>query len=203
MTPIPYGRQHITEEDIAMVVQTLKADYLTTGPKVDEFEEKFATYIGSNYAVAVANGTAALHLCALALEVNDETHVITSPITFSASANCIKYCGGNIHFTDIDPGTITLDIQAVKNLIESKPSGFFSGIIPVDLAGYPVNMESFKELAEKHNLWIIEDACHAPGGWFTDSKRIKQNCGNGNFVDLAIFHFIQLSPFLSGEILHQ
>lgn len=91
MKAIPYGRQNITQEDIDAVVETLQHDYLTTGPKVGEFEEKFAAYVGSKYAVAVSNGTAALHLCAMALNVNENSKVITTPITFAASANCIRY----------------------------------------------------------------------------------------------------------------
>lgn len=199
MKPIPYGRQDISHQDIDAVVATLKADFLTTGPKVTEFEEKFASYVGSKYAVAVANGTAALHLCALALEVNCETHVITTPITFSASANCIKYCGGHVHFADIDPSTVTLCINEVEKLIESKPKGHFSGIIPVDMAGYPVNLEEYRNLANKHNLWIIEDACHAPGGYFTDSRHKKQHCGNGYYADLAIFSFHPVKHIACGE----
>lgn len=199
MKVIPYGRQHITEEDINSVVKVLQHDYLTTGPKVDEFERKFATYVGSKYAVAVCNGTAALHLCALSLNVTKDTNVITSPITFAASANCIKYCGGSIYFADINPSTITLDIDSVTALIKSKPDGFFSGIIPVDLAGYPVDLEAYKELADKHNLWIIEDACHAPGGYFVDSKGQRSNCGSCAYADLAIFSFHPVKHIACGE----
>ena len=161
---IPYGKQHITQEDIDAVVQVLQSDFLTQGPKIAEFESAFAGYIGCKYAVAVANGTAALHLSALALGVNSSTNVITTPITFSASANCIRYCGGNVFFADIDATTLTLDINKVEELILSKPTGFFSGIIPVDFAGFPVNLEAYKMLADKYGLWILEDACHAPGG---------------------------------------
>ena len=196
---IPYGRQNITEADIAAVTEALKADYLTTGPRVDEFEEKFAEYIGSKYAVAVANGTAALHLCALALDVQESTRVITTPITFAASANCVRYCGGEVWFADIDPETLTLDIDKVRALIESRPRGFFHGIIPVDFAGYPVDLEAYRALADEHDLWIIEDACHAPGGWFTDSQGTEQWCGNGNYADLAIFSFHPVKHIASGE----
>src|ERR1700737_2994131 len=94
--PIPYGRQHITDEDIEEVVATLKSDFLTQGPKIAEFEKAFSDYCGARYAVAVANGTAALHLSAMALKVNPGQKVITTPITFAASANCIKYCGGEV-----------------------------------------------------------------------------------------------------------
>ena len=102
--PLPYGRQHITEADIAAVTAALQADYLTQGPTVAEFEKQFAAYVGAKYAVAVSNGTAALHLCALALNVQPGQHVITTPLTFAASANCVRYCGGEVQFADIDPG---------------------------------------------------------------------------------------------------
>ena len=196
---IPYGKQHITQEDIDAVVQVLQSDFLTQGPKIAEFENAFAGYIGCKYAVAVANGTAALHLSALALSVNSSTNVITTPITFSASANCIRYCGGNVFFADIDAATLTLDINKVEELILSKPTGFFSGIIPVDFAGLPVNLEAFKMLADKYGLWILEDACHAPGGYFIDSKGNKQNAGNGNYAQLAIFSFHPVKHIATGE----
>src|SRR5690606_27009511 len=107
---IPYGRQNITEEDIQAVIETLKSDYLTQGPKILEFEEAFSEYIGCQYSVAVANGTAALHLAALALGVKKGDKVITTPITFAASANCVRYCDGEVVFADIDPDTYLLDI---------------------------------------------------------------------------------------------
>ena len=199
MKNIPYGKQHITEEDIKAVTDTLTSEFLTQGPKIAEFEKAFAQYIGSKYAVAVSNGTAALHLCTMALDINEKTNVITSPITFAASANCVRYCGGNVFFADIDPTTFTLDIKKVEELILSKPKSFFHGIIPVDFAGYAVNLDAYKKLADKHGLWIIEDACHAPGGFFIDSNNQKQNCGNGNFADMAIFSFHPVKHIASGE----
>ena len=199
MRPIPYGRQNITESDIKAVVETLQSDFLTQGPKIAEFENDFAKYIGSKFALAVSNGTAALHLSALALNVDANTNVITSPITFAASANCIRYCGGNVFFADIDPGTYCLDIKKVEDLIESKPKGFFQGIIPVDFAGYALKADEFRRLAAKHGLWILEDACHAPGGYFIDSKGNKQNCGNGQYSDLSIFSFHPVKHIACGE----
>src|SRR2546423_5637082 len=186
---IPYGKQHISEEDIAAVTETLKSDFLTQGPKIKEFEEKFAQYIGAKYAVAVANGTAALHLSAIALNINENSKVITTPITFAASANCVRYCGGEVCFADIDPATVLIDIEKIKELLAVSPKGTYQGIIPVDLAGYPVNLEKLRALSNEYGLWIIEDACHAPGGYFTDSKGINQNCGNCVYTDLAIFSF--------------
>lgn len=196
---IPYGRQNITEEDIQVVIDALKSDYLTQGPKIAEFEEVFAEYVGSKYAVAVANGTAALHLCALALNVNEGDKVITTPITFAASANCVRYCGGDVVFGDIDPETYLLDIDSVRLLLESSPKGTYKGIIPVDFAGRAVDLEAFKRLADDYDLWIIEDACHAPGGFFVDSKGNEQKCGNGEFADLAIFSFHPVKHIASGE----
>lgn len=199
MKPIPYGRQNITEKDIKTVVETLQSEFLTQGPKIEEFEKAFAKYIGCKYAVAISNGTAALHLCAMALDVNESTNVITTPITFAASANCVRYCGGNVYFADIDKSTFTVDIKKLEALINSKPKGFFKGIIPVDFAGCAVNLEELKVLADKHDLWIIEDACHAPGGYFVDSKNQKQLCGNGNFANMAIFSFHPVKHIACGE----
>jgi UDP-4-amino-4,6-dideoxy-N-acetyl-beta-L-altrosamine transaminase len=199
MNPIPYGRQHITQADIDAVVETLQSDFLTQGPKVAEFEQKFAAYVGSKYAVAVANGTAALHLCTLALGVNEGSRVITTPITFAASANCVRYCGGQVEFADIDPETGLLDINRVRELLETQSRGYYTGIIPVDFAGMPVNLEEFRSLADEYGLWIIEDACHAPGGYFTDSNGEKQLCGNGKFADLAIFSFHPVKHIATGE----
>jgi UDP-4-amino-4,6-dideoxy-N-acetyl-beta-L-altrosamine transaminase len=199
MKAIPYGRQNITEEDINAVVETLQSDYLTQGPKINEFETAFAAYIGSTYAVALANGTAALHLCALALGVQEGDKVITTPITFAASANCIRYCGGEVVFSDIDPETYLLDIDKVRKLLEASPKGTYKGIIPVDFAGRANNLEAFRTLADEFDLWIIEDSCHSPGGSFKDGVNRIQNCGNGNFADLAIFSFHPVKHIASGE----
>ena len=199
MNKIPYGRQNIDQNDIDAVVSTLQSDYLTQGPKVREFESKFAKYVGANYAVAVNNATSGLHLSVLALNLSKGDRVITTPITFAASANCIRYAGAEVWFADIDPDTYLLDINSVKELIESKPKGFFKGIIPVDFAGLPVNMEEFRVMADMHNLWIIEDACHAPGGYFIDSKSEKNFCGNGNYADIGVFSFHPVKHIACGE----
>ena len=199
MKAIPYGRQNITEEDIQVVVETLKSDYLTQGPKIAEFEEAFAEYVGSKFAVALANGTAALHLCTLALGVKEGDKVITTPITFAASANCVRYCDGEVIFSDIDPETYLLDINKVRKLLESAPKGTYKGIIPVDFAGRANDLEAFRKLADEFDLWIIEDACHAPGGSFKDTSNTIQLCGNGKFADLAIFSFHPVKHIASGE----
>lgn len=199
MKAIPYGRQNIEQDDIDAVVKTLAADFLTQGPKVQEFEEKFAAYVGAKYAVAVNNATSGLHLAINSLGLKQGERVITTPITFAASANCVRYAGGEVWFADIDSDTYLLSLEKTRALIESKPKGFFKGIIPVDFAGLPVNLEAFKELANEHNLWIIEDACHAPGGYFTDSKGAKQKCGNGNYADIGVFSFHPVKHIACGE----
>jgi dTDP-4-amino-4,6-dideoxygalactose transaminase len=120
---IPYGKQHITQDDINAVTIALKSDYLTQGPLIAKFEQEFADYVGAKYAVAVSNGTAALHLSALALDVKVGDKVITTPITFAASANCIKYCGGEVVFSDINPNTYLLDLDKLEKLLDSHPKG--------------------------------------------------------------------------------
>lgn len=196
---IPYGRQDITQEDLQAVVETLQSDYLTQGPKIKEFEEHFAAYIGAKFAVAVNNATAGLHIAVMALGLKKGDRVITTPITFAASANCVRFVGGEVWFSDIDHDTYLLSLEETRKLIESKPKGFFKGIIPVDFAGLPVNLEAFRALANEHGLWLVEDACHAPGGHFVDSKNVVQRCGNGIYADAAVFSFHPVKHIACGE----
>ncbi|MCG8476582.1 MAG: UDP-4-amino-4,6-dideoxy-N-acetyl-beta-L-altrosamine transaminase [Cytophagales bacterium] len=196
---IPYGRQEITEEDVRAVVETLQSDFLTQGPKIAEFEKRFAGYTGAKYAVAVSNGTAALHLAGLALNVQPGDKVITSPNTFAASANGFRYCGADIQFVDIDPDTYNLDFQKVKLLLEAHPKGTFRGIVAVDFAGYPVDLEKFKSLADEYGLFLVEDACHAPGGYFINSKKQQVSCGSGEYADLSVFSFHPVKHIAAGE----
>lgn len=199
MKPISYGKQFISEEDINAVVDVLRSDYLTQGPKIKEFEVAFADYIRCRYAVAVSNGTAALHLSVMALRLKPGEKVITTPITFVATANCVRYTGGKVVFADIDPETYLLDINEVEKLLKAAPKGTYKGIIPVDFAGKAVNLEAFRKLADAYDCWLIEDACHAPGGYFSDSKGKTQRCGNGNFANLAIFSFHPVKHITCGE----
>lgn len=194
---IPYGKQNITEEDILEVANVLRSGYLTQGPKVEEFEAAFADYVGSQYAVAVSNGTAALHLSTLALGVAPGQKVITTPITFAATANSVLYAGGDVQFCDIDPKTYCLDLNRVEEALKRDTA--ISGIIPVDFAGLPVQIDSFRNLAEKYGVWILEDACHAPGASITDQSGVKQKVGNGNFADLTIFSFHPVKHIACGE----
>ena len=199
MKAIPYGHQHITDEDIQAVIETLKSDYLTQGPKIIEFEQAFARYVGAKYAVAVSNATAGLHLAATALQVRSGDKVIVTPITFAASANCIRYCNGMVVFCDIDPDTYLMDIKKLRRLLETNPPSTFKGIVPVDFAGYPHQMEEFRQLADEYGLWILEDAGHAPGGYFIDSNGEKQFCGNGKFADVTVFSFHPVKHIATGE----
>lgn len=197
MKVIPYGKQHLTDADIEAVVRVLRSDYLTQGPEIAQFEMDFAAYTGANYAVAVANGTAALHLAALALGVKEGQKVITTPITFAASANCIEYCGGEVVFSDIDPATYLLDLTTLRDqLIADKT---IKGIIPVQFAGRMADMEALRNLADEFGAWIIEDACHAPGAYFTDSKGTNQFAGNGVFAECSIFSFHPVKHIAAGE----
>lgn len=196
---IPYGKQEITEADIQAVVDVLHSDYWTQGPVIQEFESNFAKYVGSKYAVAVSNGTAALHLSALALGLKPGDKVITTPITFVATANCIRYCGAEVIFADIDRESYLLDINEVRKLLEADIEKRIKGIIPVDFAGRVVDLESYRKLADEFNCWLIEDACHAPGGSFINSYGDYERAGNGKYADLSIFSFHPVKHIAAGE----
>ena len=151
---ISYGHQYISEEDIQAVVETLKSDYLTQGPKIGEFEKNFSEYLGCKYACMVSNGTAALHLCAMALGVKPGDKVITTPITFVASANGFRYLGAEIIFCDIDAKTYCLDLDKLEQILKSSPKGTYKAVVPVDFAGYPVDEERLRHLADEYGFAI-------------------------------------------------
>lgn len=196
---IPYGKQFISEDDTQAVIEALHSDFLTQGPRIAEFEKNFAAYIGCKYAVAVSNGTAALHLPLLAMGLKKGDRIITTPITFAASANAARYCDAEVYFADIDPDTFVISIESVKALLAKHPKGYFKAIVPVDFTGYPVNLEELNAIAKEHDLFILEDACHSPGGYFIDSKGEKQNCGNGRFANAAAFSFHPVKHIAAGE----
>lgn len=197
--PIPYGHQYISEEDIQAVVDALKSDYLTQGPRIGEFEKQFATYLGCKYACMVSTGTAALHLCAMALDIKPGDKVITTPITFVASANGFRYQGAEIVFCDIDPQTYLLDLDKLEELLKASPKGTYKAVVPVDFTGYPIDEERLRWLADYYGFAIVVDACHAPGGSFIDSKGEKQMVGNGKFADLTCFSFHPVKHIATGE----
>jgi UDP-4-amino-4,6-dideoxy-N-acetyl-beta-L-altrosamine transaminase len=199
MKKIPYGRHYITDEDIDAVINVLKSDFLTQGPSIKQFEDTFAKYVGAKFAIAVSNGTAALHLNAMALNIKPGDKVITTPITFVASANCVRYCGGEVVFADIDPETYLIDINKVRELLENDLNKEIKGIIPVNFAGRVVDMEAFRLLADEFGCWIIEDACHSPGGYFINKANEKIMSGSGDYADLSIFSFHPVKHIAAGE----
>jgi len=185
---IPYGKQWINQEDIDSVVSVLKSDWLTTGPMVDKFEKAFADYVGSKYAVAVSSGTAALHTAAFAAGISKGDEVITTPMTFAASANCVLYQGGKPVFADIDKKTYNIN----PNEIEKKITKKTKAIIPVDYTGQPCELDVINEIAEKQNLTVIEDASHAVGAKYKGKKI-------GSISDLSIFSFHPVKHMTTGE----
>lgn len=185
---IPYGRQCIEEDDIQAVVDVLRSDYLTTGPKVEEFEHIVAEYVGAKYAVAIANGTAALHAACYAAGIGPGDEVITTPITFAASANCVLYCGGTVVFADINPKTYNIDVEDIKRKITDRTKA----IIAVHYTGQPCDMDGIHALARKHNLLVIEDAAHALGADYK-GKRI------GSISDMTTFSFHPVKHITTGE----
>lgn len=198
---IPYGKQHINEDDIRAVTEVLRSDWLTQGPKVEEFEKAMAQYCGAKYAVVVSSGTAALHLACLVAGIKQGNEAITSPITFIASANCILYCGGKPVFADIDKDTYNIDPAEIKKKITKKTRA----IIPVHFAGLPCDMEAIKKIAEEYDLIIIEDACHALGaeyriqnsGLKTKEEWIK--VGSCSHSDMTVFSFHPVKHITTGE----
>lgn len=186
---IPYGRQSINKEDINAVIRVLKSAYLTTGPKVLEFEKRIAQYVKAKYAVAVSSGTAALHLSCLAAGLKNGHELITSPLSFCASANCALYCGAKPAFADInDQGLID------ENKIAEKITKKTKIIMPVHYAGFPCHLDKIKKIADKYNLVIIEDACHALGAKYKDSK-----IGDCRYSDMAVFSFHPVKHITTGE----
>lgn len=197
--PIPYGHQQITEDDIQAVVDTLKSDYLTQGPRIEAFEKNFSRYLGCSYACMVSNGTAALHLCALALGIKPGDKVITTPITFVASANGFRYLGAEVVFCDIDAKTYLLDLNKLEQILSESPRGTYKAVIPVDFAGYPIDEERLRQLAIEYGFSIVVDACHAPGGSYIDSKGIKRMVGDCHYADLTCFSFHPVKHIATGE----
>lgn len=185
---LPYGKQYIDEMDIQAVVNAMKGAFLTTGPTVINFEKTFAEVVNAKYAVAVSNGTAALHAACYAAGIKEGDEVITSPITFAASANCILYQGGTPVFADIDPKTYNIDI----NEIESKINHKTKAIIPVDFTGQPVLIDEIMQLAEKYNLKVIHDAAHSLGASYKNKKV-------GSIADITEFSLHPVKHITTGE----
>ena len=191
---IPYGRQSISEEDVQAVVDVLRSDWLTQGPDVEKFERAVAEYCGAKYAVAVANGTAALHLAVLAAGFGIDDEVITSPITFVASANCIVYAGATPVFADIDTRTYCIDPVQIRSKVTSKSKG----LIPVHFTGQPCDMGEIANIAQDNNLVVIEDAAHAIGASYEVNGQ-SYKVGSCAHSDMTIFSFHPVKHMTTGE----
>jgi len=185
---IPYGKQYIDEDDLKAVSDVLKSPYLTTGPKVDEFEKKLCELTGAKYAVAISNGTTALHASCYAAGISKGDEVITTPITFAASANAVLYCGGIPVFADIDPETWNIDPKKIEEKITAKTKA----IIAVDFTGQAVQINEIKEICKKHNLVFIEDAAHSIGTKYNEIPV-------GAHADFTTFSFHPVKTITCGE----
>jgi len=185
---IPYARQWIDDEDIQAVVEVLHSDWLTTGPKIAEFEEAVAQFVGAQDAVAVNSGTAALHAAMHAIDIRHGDEVILSPMTFAASANCILYQGGIPVFVDVEEDTLLID----PDKIEEKITPRTKAIIAVDYAGQPCDYDALQAIAKHHGLFLIADACHSLGAEYKGRK-------TGTLADLNIFSFHPVKHITTGE----
>ncbi|HYM79306.1 MAG TPA: UDP-4-amino-4,6-dideoxy-N-acetyl-beta-L-altrosamine transaminase [Candidatus Dormibacteraeota bacterium] len=185
---LPYGRQSVDEADIQAVVEVLRSDWLTTGPKVVEFEEAFAERVGATHAVSFSSGTAALHAAAFAAGLKAGDEAITSPLTFAATANCVLYQGATPIFADVTQDTLNLDPEQIEKRISPQTRA----ILPVDYAGHPANLAPIRALAQKHGLTVIEDACHALGAEYS-GRRV------GGIADMTVFSFHPVKHVTTGE----
>ena len=187
-TLLPYGRQSVDEADIAAVVEVLRSDWLTTGPKVAEFEEVFAERVGAEHAVSFSSGTAALHGAAFAAGLKAGDEAITTPLTFAATANCVLYQGATPVFADVRKDTLNLDPEQVAKKLSSKTRA----VLPVDYAGHPAELDEIRDLAQKHGLVVIEDAAHALGAEYKGRKV-------GSIADMTVFSFHPVKHITTGE----
>ncbi len=185
---IPYGRQWIDDDDVAAVVEVLRSDWLTTGPKVEEFEGAFARFVGAEHAVAVSSGTAALHAAMYAVGIGPGDEVLLPPITFAATANAVLFQGGTPVFVDVDPDTLLLDPAKVEAAVSPRTKA----IIAVDYAGHPCDYDSLRTIADRYGLVLIADACHSLGGAYKGRPV-------GSLGDLNVFSFHPVKPITTGE----
>lgn len=196
MSHIPYARQWVNQEDVDALIAVLNSDWLTQGPVIAEFEKKVAQYCGVRYAVAVANGTAALHIACQAAGLGSGDLLWTSPNTFTASANCAFYCNATPDFVDIDPSTYNLSVEELETkLVDAEKTGSLPKVvIPVHFAGQSCDMERIQALSRRYGFTVIEDACHAIGGNYKNRK-----VGSCQFSDMAVFSFHPAKVITSGE----
>lgn len=200
-TPIeflPYGRQHVTEEDIDAVCAVLRSDWLTQGPTVPLFEKRLSTTLGGKPAVACSSGTAALHLSMMALDIGPGDVVVTSPITFLADANCARYLGAEVRFADIDSETACMSPDALERLLSQDFDHRIKVVIPVHFAGQPADLPRIHALAEAHGAVIVDDACHAPGAWYRNGEA-HYAIGGSRHSLMTTFSFHPVKHVTMGE----
>jgi perosamine synthetase len=185
---LPYGRQWLDEDDIADVVEVLRSDWLTTGPKVEEFEQAFADFVGVKEAVAVSSGTAALHAAMYATGIGSGDEVVVPPMTFAASANCVVYQGGTPVFADVDPDTLLIDPAQVASKLTPRTRA----VVAVDYTGQPCDYDELRGLVSQHDLFLVADACHAPGATYKGRSV-------GSLADLSAFSFHPVKHISTGE----
>lgn len=185
---LPYGRQHVDEEDIQSVVGVLRSDWLTTGPTVESFERAFAAKVGAKHAIAVSSGTAALHAAAFAAGIGERDEVIVPAMTFAASANCVRYLGGTVVFADVRKDTLTLDVADMERLITERTRA----VIPVDYSGQPADLAEIRALAQANGMLVIEDACHSLGATYRGQSV-------GTIADMTVFSFHPVKHITTGE----
>lgn len=190
---IPYGKHHIDEDDIQAVVDVLRSGILTQGPAIEAFEQAIAKYAGAKYAVALSSGTAALHLAALAAGLGPGKSLVTSPITFVASANAALYVGGRVVFADIDPDTMNMSPESLKKALENNPD--VRAVVPVHFAGLPCDMPSIKAATDQAGAVVIEDAAHALGATYPSGQRV----GSCAYSLMTIFSFHPVKAIAAGE----
>lgn len=188
---LSYGRQLVDDDDIAAVTEVLRGDMLTTGPMVDRFERAIAERVGARHAVAVNSATSGLHIASLAAKLGTGTEVVTSPITFVASANCVLLCGGSVHLEDIDPATLSLAPDRLKSRLQANPS--IKAVIPVHFAGLAADSAEIRSICGSR--LVIEDAAHSFGGAYADGRLV----GSGAYADMSVFSFHPVKPITTGE----
>ena len=195
---LPYGRQTIDDDDIAAVVETLKSDWLTQGPKIGEFEQALATSVNAKDVVVAANGTAALHLAMLALGLGPKDRVVTATNTFLASANCARYVGADVTFCDVEAATGNMDVVALEKILARDSDRKIKAVIPVHFAGQPVDLPKIAALARAHGASIVDDACHALGASY-DCNGKTHRVGDGAHSEMTVFSFHPVKHVATGE----
>ena len=185
---IPYGKQWVDDNDIAAVVEVLRSDWLTTGPSVERFEAAVAEFVNCRYAVAVSNGTAALHAIMHAMNIGPQDEVIVPAMTFAATANSVVYCGGTPVFADVEPETLLIDVDSVESLITTRTKA----ICAVDFAGQPCDYDRLQAIADQHGIALLADACHSLGAKYKGRPA-------GSLAKMSAFSFHPVKPITTGE----